>query len=552
MKQLQVESRTEHTQGKQAKRFNGRRFRSIAFAVLLSVVLAAMSACAGSQQPQEGAISGEAQQSNGNAAESTATQPRAKLTYAGSESPYAPVSYVDVLPVWEEIAEITNTDVEFQVVPGAQYWTTMQVRLAAAKDIPDVFDVRSDVFRYSKEGLLLELTDLIAEHAPHIQALFEQYPDIVKEIRMPSGELYTVAAYFIGNADISVFVPLIREDWLEQLNLEVPRTVDDFYNVLKAFKAEYPESLPLSMHNSFNYGSLAAAFGLHDRESQYWWAGDDRKVVYEVLSPKYKEYVTYLNKLYAEGLLDPLVYQPDLGALNNIVSNNQLGAGTGYDNLVPLWNALLTSSGVEDGRFVPIPPFAPVHDDDDIFIQKLAAVGNQYAISSKSSDPVATIKWLDFLLSEQGSNIVNFGVEGISYEMADGRPQLTDFVLNNPDGLDPGSALRSLGAWGPMPRVATHDFVRQLNTVEANAFVDQVSEYLVAPFPKMVASDEEQARLSQLMPDITTYVTEMSMKFVTGGEPLDNFDAFVGNLRSMGIEEVIAIKQTQYDRYAAD
>ncbi|MNY77272.1 hypothetical protein D3C86_2171120 [compost metagenome] len=53
------------------------------------------------------------------------------------------------------------------------------------------------------------------------------------------------------------------------------------------------------------------------------------------------------------------------------------------------------------------------------------------------------------------------------------------------------------------------------------------------------------------MPDITTYVNEMNIKFITGKESLDKFDSYIKSLKSMGVEDVIKGRQAQYDRYLA-
>ena len=62
---------------------------------------------------------------------------------------------------------------------------------------------------------------------------------------------------------------------------------------------------------------------------------------------------------------------------------------------------------------------------------------------------------------------------------------------------------------------------------------------------------EEAETLNRIMTDINTYREEMTYKFITGQEPLDNFDAFVEQIRSQGIEEAIQIKQDALDRYLA-
>ena len=62
---------------------------------------------------------------------------------------------------------------------------------------------------------------------------------------------------------------------------------------------------------------------------------------------------------------------------------------------------------------------------------------------------------------------------------------------------------------------------------------------------------EETDELNRIMTDINTYREEMTYKFITGQESLDNFDAFVEQIKSQGIEDAIQIKQDALDRYLA-
>ena len=67
--------------------------------------------------------------------------------------------------------------------------------------------------------------------------------------------------------------------------------------------------------------------------------------------------------------------------------------------------------------------------------------------------------------------------------------------------------------------------------------------------PRVTIPDDKSARFASLGNDINTYCNEMRIKFITGEESLDNFEAFRDTLRNMGIEEYIAIEQAAYDEF---
>ncbi|MFY9427107.1 MAG: hypothetical protein WAP19_09365, partial [Caldicoprobacterales bacterium] len=143
----------------------------------------------------------------------------------------------------------------------------------------------------------------------------------------------------------------------------------------------------------------------------------------------------------------------------------------------------------------------------------------------------------------------NFGIEGLSYVMQDGKPQFTDYILKSE--LGSGIAQASLGVNGSFPRILMQECIEQRfyqyeNEMEQSR---KATQYYVPSFPRILASQEEVDTYTSIMADIETYRDEMIIKFIQGQEPLDNFDKYVEAIKAMGIDEAIAIKQAQYDRY---
>lgn len=82
--------------------------------------------------------------------------------------------------------------------------------------------------------------DLIEKNAPNIMNMFEKYPIIRKVLTAPDGEIYNLAEVFIEGNEVAPKSLIIRKDWLDKLNLEIPETIDDWYTVMKAFKEQDP------------------------------------------------------------------------------------------------------------------------------------------------------------------------------------------------------------------------------------------------------------------------------------------------------------------------
>lgn len=483
------------------------------------------------------------------------TDKPATIKWATVENWYPPASLTSGLPVWKEIEKITNVKIEWDVAPDAQYITAMQTRLAAATDLPDIVRVPGgDPTAYGQADVLIPLEDLIQKYAPNVQKVFARDPEAKKLMTSGDGHIYGLAPIIRESSYVMPNYFTIRKDWLDQLGLKVPDNLDDWYNVLKEFKEKdpngngKPDEIPWGNDPLF----FGEAFGLHLWASAWqggYWADKDGKVFYQWTDPRMKELLIWLNKLYKEGLLDPDYGNPSAENFQTKVTKNLVGAMNNWPDLTYAWAKILRSSGAPNAHYIPVVPPAGPKGDRSMEGYGIVDMGFQ-GITKDSKDPVLAIKLMDFLWSEQGIKFMAWGIEGKSYTEENGKLKYTDWVMKNPDGLGMSDALRTLGAWPTIPWIQQRDTYLQMLAADpdfANA-PELVKPYLVDPFPPLLATKEEQERLTVLQNDINTYRSEMITKFIIGQESLDNFDTFVETLKSMNLDELVAIKQKQYER----
>ena len=169
---------------------------------------------------------------------------------------------------------------------------------------------------------------------------------------------------------------------------------------------------------------------------------------------------------------------------------------------------------------------------------------------------VRVAEWLDYMYSEEGGLLVNMGIEGETYTMVDGEPVFTDYVMNNPDGLSPKEAVGSYSfAQSSGPFVLSSAQTSQLDdasVLEAKEeyiipFLEESKKY-VLPGSLSFTSEQDSVRRAA-MADIEIYVDEMVMKFITGREPLSNWDTYVNTVKQMGIDNVLSIYQEVVDAW---
>jgi putative aldouronate transport system substrate-binding protein len=478
------------------------------------------------------------------------------LTFATADNPDISNSYTNDLPAFQELEKRTGIHVDFEVTPSDQYNTTMQTRLAAATDLPDLIRLPDDPIRYAKGGLIIPLDDLIGNYAPNIIALFKQRPEVKKAMTAPDGKIYTLSAVVDARSMVNLNGIGMRKDWLETLKLEEPDTIDEWYEVLLTFKEKDPngngkkDEIPVIAMNVNGLYKFAWSYGLHLFLSEGWYADEDGVVVYEWIDPKMKGWLQEMNKWYEAGLLDP-----DMDTQNrDKFTAKAIGdvAGVSVSDMTmqfPQWNERMIKDFPHAKWEGIVPPKGP--EGYRMMEREQPTENIHYAITRDCKNPEVVIKWLDYMFaSEEGQILMgNFGLEGFSYEMVDGKPQFTDFILKNE--LGSGIAQASLGVNGSFPRILMREMIEQrfLQYEGEVAQSNKATQYYVPSFPRVLASKEEIDTYAGIMADIDTYKDEMVIRFIQGREPLDNFDKFVQSIKGMGIDEAIAIKQAQYDRY---
>lgn len=485
----------------------------------------------------------------------------ATLRVASGDNLYAPSSYAQGTAVWDEFEKRTGVHIDWEVFPNSQYNESMSVRLAAARNLPDIFRLVDSSVKTASDGLIIPLNDLIAEHAPHIRQLFLDNPEMEQMMTAPDGNIYAIHSNSAGAYMADPFGVLVRKDWLDELGLAEPETLDQWYAVFKAFKTQdpnkngKPDEIPVSPEYSLKgLGLFGSALGLHlFVYSDGFYPNDSNEIEYHWIKDEAKTFVEWLNKLYSEGLIDPNFMNNSYEQINSGISRDLIGTTVHFVNNINRFNSMQQEAGVTANWVITKPPSGAGHEP---FYELGAPLGTGWAISKDAKDPVLAMKWLDYIYaSEEGNRLVTFGIEGLSYEMKDGKPEFTEWVSKHPDGLSFNEALRSLGAMPNMPwlRMVEGPFSLQPQAIlEKDPLlaeqVNKVKSYLVPSHPKILETPEEAAELARLNTEVETYVSETLLKFVTGQTPID-WDKYVTTAKALGIDRILEIKQQQYDRY---
>lgn len=487
-----------------------------------------------------------------------------KLTVAVYDNYYAAASYADPLPVLEWVEKRTGIQIDWDVTVPSQYDEIMRVRLAAGQDLPDIVQVPGglkEVYKYAQQGILLPLDDLIREYAPNLAKLiWEDMPELGRIYTAPDGHIYHIAQNYDGGNKVEVKGLLLRTDWLGTLGLEQPVTADDWYHVLKAFKEGDPngnglaDEIPMTAFSTGNgleeYGYLATAFNLAAPVTKY--IDVDGVAVNQYEQPGFKDFLSFLNKLYSEGLLDPQYSTGDEAKLDAMCAKDIVGASAHYATKTDLWAGTAAKAGNPNSAKAEYHlMLSPANPDGSIRIISRALTGFCYGITRDCKDPIKAIKWLDYIYgSDEGRDTLLYGLEGLTYTLdADGNKVWMDNIANNPDGLSIATALRSVGAFPAQFTNRTVEFYKMIVSKSAAEEGEILQKYMIQPFPQVMGLEDELDRIASLNADIETYENEMIQKFVMGQVPLTEFDTFIQTVKAMGGDELTQIYQDQLDRY---
>lgn len=462
--------------------------------------------------------------------------------------------------VYKAASELLGIRVDWQLRMDA---ATTYALIIAGGDYPDCWGSKlSDYYSSYEtaygEEVIIDLTDLMDEYMPNYTAALAEDKNLEATSYTDSGR--RLAIYPI-NTGYTQFGGQIRGDIVDKLKLELPETFDDMYDMLKAMKSEYPESQPLilSKDGSQNCSWLGGGLGVMTTVS---WRPFVQMNLYQVdgevklglLEPEYKEYLELISKWYSEGLIyQDFFTNEGMGPPQDAIAYDTSFVWYGSVNEIPTLTGILRDEGayIEGMADVTRKPGETIHLGDST--AKSITANGGYCVSTDCEHPEYVLQYMDYFYSEEGGMAANFGVEGETYTIVNGRPAYTDMILNN-DTYTYVSALFKYCIYeGPFELDVNRYFAafdeNQKDAVER--WESNRDEEWNLPAGLTLTTEETEER-SNLIAEIGTYCSEMVLKFIVGELSIeDNWDAFTERVESMGAQTIIDITQAALDRYNA-
>lgn len=485
-----------------------------------------------------------------------------KLTYSMFMTmPFFVGSLIDSmetdLQLFRTAQEKTNIYFDVTAVNGEAFDEKFQLMVASG----DYYDVMDGMSKYAAgydaaidEGICMDIYDLVREYAPNYWNVISQNTDTLAQLVTDEGQMATLGiVYKEANSETQGY--LIRDDWLSELGMEIPETYDQLHDALAAFRD--------------NYGAGGMYFGgVEDERLAYGYEcanGDfmvqNGTVVSGYLMDSYYDFLSMVRDWYAEGLIYSDFFTAATGDYDQLMVSNACGVVQGAATSFSTIRAYLTDEEAENFSIAAMAP-VKLQADDELhyswnqpnYLKRTDA----WSIGTTCADPVPLMGFVNYMFSQDGELLFNYGTEGETFEYDEnGDPQYTDLVINNPD--QPYFFASYLYA----SNAATEYFPAILD-VSASYYNFGDAEWAAYELFRTPSNDgsynipngvslnaEENEEYAKLESDISTYVEETVNAWVVGQNTLDQqaFDSFKAQLQQMGIDRMVELKQAAYDRY---
>lgn len=463
---------------------------------------------------------------------------------------YAPKSYASgELPVLNAIEEKLNIKIKWVVLPASEFHTVANTKYAAGQQLEDIVQ-GGDVNDLIDRGIILRLNDFIGDDTPNILRLLKERPDLEKYMTYEDGNMYEFP--YVMDDFPALESNWIRKDWLDKLNIPVPKTPEEYHAALKAFQDNdvnengKKDEIYACSSNYFEY--MSNIWGMHAAQN-YYSVNSAGEAEYDYLEERGKLYLEFANKMWKENIFDREIINMSYDNLVARLSNNQVGGITWYP-----WSKTWLYSQVAEadpGAEYTLVVLEGPYGRQSFYKQFVyQAAGGK--ITKYCKNPELAMKFFDFLwASEEGFDLINYGVENLTYKVENGEYKYTDFVLKNPEGLSPQDALWSVGCFPNISNRQSTEAANKQRLAEDQVEVDKVMNYLepLQPWMYVRATNEEDRIASEIGKDLNTYLEETKIKFIIGDEPIENYGKFGDKLRELEIGKLLDIVKARYDRF---
>lgn len=289
----------------------------------------------------------------------------------------------------------------YTIAAAGDDYTQKLTMAIASNELPDLMDLPPEEFsELANAGMLADITDSYEKDASD---LLKQTIEVDGGIQLASakvdGKLYGLPQ--LSAADGTCDLLWIRTDWLENLGLKAPTTMDELIEVAKAFRYNDPDGngqddtwgigfqKAIVSEDGASPGSYEGFFAAYGAYAKAWVKGDDGKITYSGINNGIKDALTQLNQMYEDGLIDPEFGVKDTVKLGEDISAGKVGMFYGLEGMP--WGAC--KSNIENNPEAEWQCYPIVSATDEPAKPiTYVRISRYYAANAKCEHPEALVK----------------------------------------------------------------------------------------------------------------------------------------------------------------
>lgn len=479
--------------------------------------------------------------------------------------------------IFKRLQEDTNVEIEWTAIQSDQWGDKIALNMSNPNLLTDfVFTAGfsdNDLLRYADYGAIIPLEEYIDTYMPNLSAVFEKYPEYRKMCTDVNGHIWALPWIEQLGADKTAIqtvgdMPFINKKWLDFLGLEVPETVDEFEEVLIAFRDHAPELkeafgiegsiIPMScIINDGNQDPAILINGFGEGygdvdQGRHIAVTDSLEVICTGTQQGFRDGIAWLHKLYEEGLIDPEAFTQEWSTYVAKGKSGRYGVCFSWD--------VANIDNLAD--WVPLP--ALTADTRNITPENGSFTSGydrgRCVVTAVATQPALVCAWLDKMYEPMQSAQNNWGTYGEDDEFDifvmgtndAGEPMLKHAPLGDASPVEVreaeavGGPLAILDEYYGVYVTCPDDAQYRLDWIEDYYTEDMNTEYV---YPNAFMSREDTDRLAVLTTDITQHINENKARWIMNGFTDADWDAYISKLNDYGLDEYLSIFQKYLDSF---
>ncbi|WP_010276332.1 extracellular solute-binding protein [Paenibacillus senegalensis] len=445
--------------------------------------------------------------------------------------------YKEDWPIYKYIKEATNIDFNVQAPPN-DYGTAINLAVSSG-DMPDLMTITNlaTANKHGDSGAFLNIFDHLDE-MPNYKKFLEDHPEVKQRIMSADGKSYYLPLYGLERESRRSW--LYRADIFEKHGLELPETYDDLYEVAKQLKELYPDSIPLAIFGGMSpLGNMATNFNTFNWQ---YYDYDKDEWRYGPVEENYKLMLTYLNTFYEEGLIPPDFMSIQRKQFMDLFAQNKSFMAVDYigsiDQLMSLLKDEIPGFQV---KFMPPPAGGP---EGKPLNEYSGFMPKGWSVASNTKNREAVLRYLDFLYSPEGIELVSWGKENETYIVENGEKKINPEYTSFAD-LRTRTGIATYGTF------TVHDMEGffKMFSPEMQEGLALIDEYSLNPQqPVFAFTEEENEELNITGESLKKYMEENVGKFILGQKSFDEWDSYVAEMEKLGVQKYVDIYKHAHDR----